>query len=1790
MAQINSCQYWSITEPPQCKYWDNDNTKCTLETAEQYPACNLIGTSITCNQYEKTDDSTTYFPRCILPDPRRHVCNRLTGLKWVTAVSGTYNFEVINEYNDGKCDGYGTATTCSGYSPFHLGFGILKPSPNDKYDTFEDGRFSTEAEFGYRLPINLTIYNVRAYLSKCYWWKNSPAQFMVTSSGIIQLAGTWNCINTNDTSKYSEFSVESGPPCNGCKPECPYYTGVCWQYCVDEKMETGDPILSEQIHELRYYHKENQWSVDKLDTYFMDQGHIFAWDGKRTQPENSGLRLKGELSLVIGKDNLVEEYEIPVQNTYMDNFDKFQVNHEHLILTKSTSVDGSLPNYPSLVREIELLQLCPIIKNRFTEDVESGLKYLETSLLDNTEFLIYGKSFFNEPVYVVNLNDPDIISFIPEQLLYYDSLLDAKLALGDKAYDYFTSQLNTFYDSLVNYFPDKVASNLVSDELANTFICKTKSFPNNFADTLNLNRCVAFQLVESEGLLFSKVEFVHSYVGALIVQSEFKLEGDGLPLRQPVDYRKAFNADVNKNGVISFEVVRLENGFYDVLVDNFYNDLYIPKLYSATQVVPDKPKLYLGYKLYKISLDFYILTNDSSKTEYVAIGEDGYILIDLNLNRLHNVYKPWEFESINIKYSETGLECELEVVYHGSSKLLNPQQLIVKPKNRQDYAGVCSNSTIIITGLTYYEKCSFDKEPVIIEPFTEFELVEETNYEYDYSKDNGDLSFDQNDNTISIKNFGFSMVPSLVVSNYSGRPFAQFKTKPIGWYKQPMCPDVEIQYSWTANYVAYDNYPVCFCCGPWSERNPKPTTFSYQPPCGDHDVSNITKVGPIWWPYTGCEAFATYDIVSNLDNYSFDVIGLFKETNEDDDKIHGDHDIRMLGPANNIAWHGRGCNFLIRCTCDWRTYNSSKVGDNRFMGWARVRGLVPDYKLSQWQEDGEILPKFGNVNRPQLESCRTIDSWQYEYSSDGVEWATAWMLMPAPMTFTQVDFTSDAVSSMWDYGDSGDGSSVFNPFGFFKADQLEKSHNVNETVDYNVRYKFNDIFVCRYSVDNTRYPSTKGSFVRSRKAGRIYPWYEFKPTGGFIGKTIQWAWQEPWQNLKRSKSFSLGDLLTKTDADNTNGPFINQKSNNGQNLVKGSLLFIDIKYPSYEYDFKNQEFELTIGEGEHSIFIRVPEKDTNTGEYNGNFFLRIDDYGPERELTWEGEWSTGTEDIYSECIGDGIIPEYATTEVELWSDKVTLFAPGYDDSDKASAEDDGRMIETYQTDMEGNELKIKTFFQKGLNVEILSNRFLGANLPTKTVFVDNDDLEGNFKTEISNVEYVCGAIGSGVTENFSLTSEFYSRTFNKIELSFKFGSELITPSDDSNKRMFKYFHVPEIEVVAVKDNTTLYRSDGMELYAANSVGYEVKKVVCVWVNTLDHIKDGHPELLIKLRTAPTDSDLTKLTPEQLTLFNKSINIIASTATPFLYEAILVDAAETIETYERRYYVSYGDSADAPPQGNNPEELHTLFYKTNHKSTVFNIDSNEGIQNMDGSENEFTICSKTRSRLLYEIIEDETILTGGVHTLEKKQKEFYDKAVSQDVDSLIMTFVVPPGLSELLSNNNISMAVAPNLVLTNTVVSDLAEINSFEPMSGEGHKYLPGKPSKTRCDVASPCGGLPDDFFDYLFVNQDANADKAATGIGYSDAFTSYYGGTLSMLERTDLAKYTIAGKFAKLYGASSENKIWVNPEQTKLIFEFLAAMFTDNAGVSSSKNSYNYDLFLRGSGHWHDVYFNPRGE
>lgn len=1768
----NRCQYWSDPEPPQCSYWDKENTLCTYgkddegnsdpeikDVAERAPYCNLIGTAILCNKYKKESGAKDQ-KVCILPDPRRHVCNRSTGLKWVT-VSGTsdsgsvlWDFDAINGYNDGACDGFGTDVTCSGYSPYHMGFGTLTPSDDPKYDTFKDSygnfvdQYSTTKEFGYRLPTNFVVYNIRAVLSKCYWWKDAPGVFMVDAeTGEVKLSSAWMCNSPNDTSKHSLFTLDNGPPCNGCKPECESYIGVCWQYCIDEKMEPGDPILAEQIHELRYYHREHKWTKEAIELLFLDHGTIFAWSGSRSNgtecdTDSSGEKideecvdakfatLKGQLSVTLGKDGKVEEYEIPAVSTQMLSFDIFKVEHKEIVLTQGTEVTNQLKDFPTLIREIKQLPLSPIIQNKFTEflNVNSGIKtnLVETPYLSKkTLVLVYGKVFYRKDTFAINLSDKELRSILPYELYIFDNIYDIETALSSENFEIFKTRLKATIEAIKKINPDKIYYNMLSlEDYTFTIEVPSLSLSETYNST-NENTVMVFQELDDNVFIYDKISFTKRVVGGTLIQTKFSVLGDGLDVKKyPPYFEKSFMGRMNENTSISFDFVPFSCESITTKAAYYYND-------SAVRD-PLEGNLMCGFKQYKVIIPIHI-------ADFKQIGCSCYFRVTIEHPYINSIFKPFEADEITIG------SCEMKITHHGADGKIPPNHLIIEPKNKGELVSLCESGVVVLRNLTYIEKRSFDEEPTCTSGSNfiidgDFDGVDSFNI----LGTSASKSTEDSNPFEEIINFDFPLTPTVVMQDSTGRPICQSRTKPIGLVKQVTCPDIEIQYNWTAKYDTFYIRDVCASCTGewWEEKQQSDVEISSRPKCGDHwDYCGGNRIGPMWWPYNTCDEYDSYNQITNLDNYSFEVLDLFKKKDADGSYINGSFNHRMLGPHKHYGRTGLYCPDRM-CYCKSEIFNSHTTGDPYFTGYAKVRAGVHDNTIIAWCYCGsDPIIQFGNERRSVLRTYRTLDAAPFIRKDVDLSFGceprprTDWRLMPSMMAFSIVDITMDE-DEMWDYMCSSDGRfNVINPLGFFKAKSFD-GIEINETVDNHNRFRFEEIIRCKIAM-GLGYPKNSGEYVNSNGAEEINSWYEFLryPVGGSEA-TIQWAWREVWKPLERNISYRGDDFKSFVDlymenqfTGYTKGTF----TKNAQGEFEGFFSFLDLSYPKYLYDYTNKEFRLIIEEGEHIISFVAPEKDEYTGEYKANCKLQLDD-GPERCFDEYGRWvddngipvgsdidTSCNKNLYSKCIGNPITTTDSRGNVttDKWTEEVALFAPGYTDVSIEAAVDDNRKVTKF--DAYGG--TINTYFNRGLKVEFKEL----TCLPVEVIPIT--------QTEIVQGEVPFEAV-CGVTNSTKIKFSFdeVKRSVGRVSITLKLGRL------QTDEKSFIHYHQPSI-VVYTESSVSgivpiLYSENKMKFYDGD---FEIKTIVLEWDNALTYLFKGSDSVWIDFRVTPTAEELLEYNDKSsIGDFYKGdrLNMVAITNV-MLYEDVLKSAIEKVITWERKYYVSHGGEGVYPPQGKEGENV--LTTPPGNRSTCWQVDSADGVNGVPNSSGEMVFMNKVRGRFVFETYEDETLLTGSLAEMENFQRKLYNKAADKGLKEpqTTMQGILPPGLSKLLQDNGVSFTGANTLSLENTLVNRLAEINQFETMRAGGNSYLP-----VQMYDPSQCGS--DDYY----VNTYTNMDDFTFDHLQAGAFEQYYWGGIWIIERREYNADLVDFIFPKKYGRNTSSRIYKQEETSSLIY------------------------------------------
>jgi len=1729
VISANVCQYWSEgsdgkgTEPGQCPNWDVAKTVCIFqgkdlgegkkERAEFYPFCNLIGTQIKCNQYAGT--VTAVQKRCVRPDPNRRLeTDRYTGKEWVIvpsvdaqgAPTGAADFKNITEYHDGKCDGFGTSGHCTGYAPYHLGFSAIQPDDKDGSLEYDKESFTTTTSTGtivFRLPLKYIIFNERPALSKCHWWDGELEDFTVNSgTGAIESI-EFKCVHpdgglkTGYTTRFNKHVYEDTPdrpfktwraPCNGAKPECRFYTGICWKWNIDEKMRQGDKVLAEQILELRYYLRKERWSTPKFKESFKEP-IIYAWQGAYTlQYDNGGG---------------ITNWDIKAIKNEITDFDNFVITKKKLGLTQGNPDQTGLPNYPHLVRELKTLPLKPIVRNKFDRD-EDGIFVFESAGLEDDSLLIFGDTPWPTTTYAINLADPDL-AFLknefrrlsvkqtgggtPEDKVralndgtaefeaeweYYDSMQEVEAAYKiPEEFDVFYDKFDKAINNLLKYWPDKINETEIG---VNDFMFYIDT-PTVWGENL--------VLVLSKGggeWEFDLFRFRKYFVGGLVAQTSFTLEGDS---GKTIDYLPAYERDffayLNNNGNITFDFASFNNAKGKSAEAVYvYNDAVIKLLATNPLASPTFDTFNMGYQLFKIELE--ISDNNITEEHMRFFGNTGYVMVDIPDpdKKLSNAFRPWEIKGKLIMFvtDSDGNDDLVEMIIHeqGTNRL-EINQMILKPKNIEEYKTPCT-PILTFDAIYYYEKRSFGEEPEI----SNFEIINEDFIGVDDKINyitNMEL-IDAGDGSYELVKFGRdTMFISIVFrGSITGRIKGLTRTKMITWVRQPYCRDVEIKYTWEAAYQHNTLLPENVCYGRTGVRgDTKLHNRGYQPRCGDHDLSFFSGLGPMWYPYNDCDESAVYPtdpLTFRATTISTRQMEVFNEKDDDGNTIHGAHDLRMLGPQEHFGEICDNHASIWNCTCDWSYCNLDKVSENRFTGFGRYRGNLDDVAKVIATIGGGLLPKFGNPVRDFMRSYRSLDNVDY-YAPIGTQFVRRQKWMPAYYFFTSADVTKGVGEYPHKLYTEDLSSPFVHPFGLLLAKGTIEGIEIKEEIETETlgdkevpkRYKFEEIFEMHGgegSGGSLTYPYPTNPFYNGNKL--IISWYTFRDYTPDTNKSIQWVWQEIWKSVERSVPetdtilgedsgydiSNVGASSSSAQTEDAEGeideiilsrPFLYTDQ-----VAKGPFLFANVNYPDYKYDAEIAEHRLVLDEDQYTLFVTAPVRN-NDGEYEEKkFYLQLGT-GARRPFDIASSWiSDADEDtnpgLYDDTIGGD------------WVEDVTLFAPGFTSKSKTVAENEGRVIVTY----DGSGDKVKTYYQRGLNVSLNTDKF--QYLPREKTLITAADVEfsaapsfvpdennpaGGIESGESTPINPCIEVGYNSSDGtvdliFDLTSK---KAIDRVVFICKFGAEGLEKDGDGNAISWRLYHIPSLTISHSDIGviyTTAHSSGGMQV-ATKEDKLANKEVILDWNMSASDVLDTHSKWRLRFRLQPTSQEIN--VKEGLSEYiNDGENVVFFKCI-YVYDTKFANAQENIETFERRYNISVGSHGTFPPHGfEGPGDV--LLPSVGEGSTLYQRDTLEGGVTGIGFPDEVTTMNKIRGRLMKETHGDKELLPSQtLNDMEAEQERIYnDIAIKTGATSFILTSVSPPGMDDKLAEVGATFPESWTCDFTNTLILPLTPVKE-EPL-------------------------------------------------------------------------------------------------------------------------------------------------
>lgn len=1690
----NPCQYWVEDEPAVCQYWDVASTVCTytdfsngyIQLADKAPYCNLIGTSYyVCKQYSKPADSAETRSRCVLPDTNRQASKHEDCSIWVRpVVSGTVNtdryidrplnildtsgeitsynppsfwtFADINGYNNGNCDGKGTTATCSGYSPYHLGFGPLKPqeltteiltdllNPED----FDIPYCITASGLGFRDPLSLSVFNLRAVLGRCKYWEGKPGTFIVDP-----VRGTINTIDylcTNDderTNLYSKYQLteENGyiAPCNGAKPECPGYTSnICWQYVIDDYMAEGDKVLAEQILELRYYVRKEDWAtllpqilpgqIEEIYQNFYNlsflEPDLYSW--------------AGGFSLAVTESNTFSA-TIPAVKNYLNQFEYFDVNYETINLTAGIPTRNQPSYFPTLVRELKFDKLAPIIRTVFDkEELNTGSpvpaspianNIFETSNIDHKYLAVWGDSFYyNSYVIAVNFSDPLLVALsdIYNMLAYYPSMSEMQNNLSEDNFNDIYNRLDTTLNNLIKYYPEKVFySSLSTNE--NAFYIEVETF---FGE----NNIIVFD--STDGFWeYDKISVVKTFMGAVIGQTAFSAEGDGGTVDNLPSYYKGFNSTVNKNCYVDFTLFPVRQDGNSSQIAYVYNNTIVDSKYY--------------FQKYKVKV-FENLFLDHSDVKFIGNKGAAVVIIPDEDRVLNSVHEPWGIEGdIKLNFIDPDGNTKsitMEIVAI-TKESLEVNQVLIKPKNADEFRSPCSFVLILGDYIYTYEKRSFSQTP---EGDFTAEVPEES-----VISDSGKLEI-QHGLDVTISNFpDAGILAAVVYRTQNGRIKGITRSKLLTWIRQPQCRDFEIKYLWDLVYYQWDLYPRGNCN--YEETNAALNKTvgqqrqTFGPSCADHDKSTRVAAAPMWYPYNQCASTEKHFIISSAHGNIFDTMSVFNATNDDGTPAHGNWDLRMLGPLESYGTEESHAS-IWDCSCDFWYYNHVKASDNMFSGYARYRGGLSalDYEICV-RDDG-TPPKFGNVYREQLNSYRSFDRVKY-YKISGMEYVEDYKWMPAPEHFTKANVFSMPPTVGYDlYTDEYD-SPCYNQLGLLVASETIEGITIEESVDDKTRYRFDDIFRTNLSISLV-YPKPKPAYVYlyDGEYRDIITWYTYRDVTD-TSKSIHWAWQEEWNDIERDSNTSFLEALIL--------------GNVGENPYSyNALTFLDISYPNYSYDTKQQEHRQVTTEGFHDVKFVVSKPVGEILEENIEPYLLLQlGEGPARVFNLDGSW-LDTSDIPSTIEFEGY--DLNTVKINTgkyinstltgseWITESTLF-----EEDDINDSEDAKGADQYLFMYDNDGMYYEKYYKRGLVVEPNVGKF--DLLPKKFAQIPATDYEWKFSsTPVLDPESLLSNLVPDEYFPATITldgAEYRSEeppTFD-ITLDFSRGQSMYKPKVVTEVSIkFKYWVETEGLLAYNIPKVTIYKGIGLTstfdiagtiekdmASIDNDSSIKTVTVALPW----DYLSFRSPSKYFKLSfdtSLEASDDRSDIQGAFWPYMDNRIKILEVKLT----EVTLESLTENLFTYERKYYVSTGSHGDIAPHGNDTTG-EILNVPSSEMSTVYHTDTSAGIMGVPSSANNFTTMNKCRGRLLKPCYPDKWPYAGtDVHDMEKEQKKIHDSVAIEVGDTGFFTSsITPPGLKYKLDTLGLSF---PKWECTfeNTTTLALAPIVPQANYNDKGHRW------------------------------------------------------------------------------------------------------------------------------------------
>jgi len=1194
----------------------------------------------------------------------------------------------ITCYNSGACDGSGTCIGCSSYD-----IGGLKFSQKDTTKVFTDAylmvwneeqqkylyqrkasvseradlnafsstltpeeKLTTYNYNDIQVPMNLAIYNMRAKVKKCCNWNGSPIIFSKTRNGNLYI--TVYVGSTAQTYRYTGVPIpsafcsvveaepwlrpESGVgqnnssyPCNGCKPECPYYTGPTWRYCIDDKMEIGDKISAAQIMELRYY--SDDWkSMNDPQTLWnkrFKDPQIWSWSGNYVGKETGDIIVEGDIPLV----SLV----------HIDNFKSSEpeiIIDSPIPVTAGITVTGKDVTFPTLIKEIG--DVSPGISIAWPKSTTSEPFIFRTFRAGQNKIRVLVNTAYTTSLYAVNLtkhpqgdSDSDFISDLlrlyPDDIYTWTSTdtfngvpyFDVDLEYGGNVENVNvikvfvrdpTSTTGTFltaYCHVKHIFHHAIIAQTSGKDYEG--YKRIQPWIDRFehvkceAEIFNMTGNVTLSQVLWDTYAGNKLtmypieidvenELQSSSKWHVVSCSMIALEISNLSCNCVFPFKLSGSSVTGKNVNYGVFLYRADNTVYKLSVVYKSGDgTFSPANVIFARVPPgvnigeaineetDVIRVTYAYTEYRpcpvLPEDFHRLKYPSYRDQYLS-----FMPVEISTN-ISDMSFTAEGSFVEIKLIQDGQVAATEKFYNLDSIKDSITSEIKYYENMavsSFEAGGANDDLIKTFGYTY----------------SQVERVFNEQYgKYVFSDDNTTVTLSRMcEHLTKLINYEGAYRFICIFNDDTGRPAGIKRIYMTIQSALVETRDTEIFYKWSMNRQWWPILDLNFLLADLSLPSsafPIVGDETYLPSCGDHCESAGGDIfrryifgdpGPMWYPYNRCEEpiyYETGDVSVACSNY---VEGFGPAYGD----LRFSYWEKMRGPDAYRTVVDSPI-YLLGCTWSDLEYTVQTINDQKFTGYTRIRSSHP---LGPFGKDREAL----HINRHYIkrnlkvrnEIVQNEDNdlditWSDPYTQiafDGGVFGGAEKVGSSVETPVWVHIT-DGVSDV-DYTTDG----AQHPFTHYLLKNVG-SVEQNEAYDY-TRYKLKDVIKDR-DLTTTVQRDTNGTVIYSPGEPEYIAgeegYSDLVPV--FTDKNISWAWLEKPKEIVRGS---------------------------GNNQITGITLY----NPTESVWKTDKESAVYTEEGTHPLDYLAPTFDENTGSI---LTLPAVSWagGPSKEINWyTGRWIT----------------------------------------------------------------------------------------------------------------------------------------------------------------------------------------------------------------------------------------------------------------------------------------------------------------------------------------------------------------------------------------------------------------------------------------------------------------------------------------------------------------------------------------------------------------------------------------